>query len=165
MGKRRLKKFLCPVCDSFYFIEPTQEEIDNGLSYPLDEDFCYNCGWQYEESQLKDYDLKTQKNPLSINEQKKVYEQKIKEDPEYNYLDEIRPDPTPHPCPVCGKYIFEDVISHDICPYCGWEDDGLGDKLDDDRVSANGMTFAEYKQRYEDEIKKNPNYVWSKKLK
>ena len=28
-------------------------------------------------------------------------------------------------CPVCGEYEFEDVLCHDICPVCGWEDDGM----------------------------------------
>ena len=28
-------------------------------------------------------------------------------------------------CPVCGKYEFSGENSFDICPVCGWENDGV----------------------------------------
>lgn len=28
-------------------------------------------------------------------------------------------------CPICGKFIFETYSDCDICPVCGWENDGL----------------------------------------
>jgi len=28
-------------------------------------------------------------------------------------------------CPVCGKYNFAEENSFDICPICGWENDGV----------------------------------------
>ena len=66
--------------------------------------------------------------------------------------------PTPHSCPVCSKYTFQDKSCHDICPYCGWEDDGAQDDID--IINANYVTFHEYKARYEKLIKENPKYKW-----
>ena len=37
-------------------------------------------------------------------------------------------------CPVCGKYEFPEENSFDICPICGWENDG---------VQAHNHNFAE----------------------
>ena len=28
-------------------------------------------------------------------------------------------------CPVCRKYTFEEYADYDICPTCGWENDGV----------------------------------------
>lgn len=28
-------------------------------------------------------------------------------------------------CPVCGDYSFEFPDDYDICPFCGWENDGV----------------------------------------
>ena len=35
-------------------------------------------------------------------------------------------EPPRHPCVCCGFVVFtEPVGSYDICPLCGWEDDGV----------------------------------------
>lgn len=44
-------------------------------------------------------------------------------------------------CPVCGK---ETLNNHYICPYCGWEYDGITDK--DTYSPANTATIREYKE-------------------
>ena len=44
-------------------------------------------------------------------------------------------------CPVCGK---ETLNNHYICPYCGWEYDGITDK--DMYSPANTTTIREYKK-------------------
>ena len=28
-------------------------------------------------------------------------------------------------CPICRKYTFEEYADYDICPTCGWENDGV----------------------------------------
>ena len=68
--------------------------------------------------------------------------------------------PTPHKCPICGKYEFADNCCFDICPYCGWEDDGTED--DTTILGANDLRFSEYKKRYEHYIQENPKYRWDK---
>ena len=68
--------------------------------------------------------------------------------------------PIPHMCPVCGKTEFADECCYDICKYCGWEDDGTED--DSPYLGANDLRFSEYKRRYNQYIKDNPNYRWDK---
>ena len=68
--------------------------------------------------------------------------------------------PTPHRCPVCGKYEFADKCCYDICPHCGWEDDGTDD--DTPILGANDLRFSDYKKRYERYIQENPAYRWDK---
>ena len=118
------------------------------------------CGWRFDERQIIDNDLKIDVNELSINEYKEWYKNKVKENPNYNYLDENKPEPSPHKCPVCEKYEFKDQLSYDICPYCGWEDDGFDDDHLKNDISASGCTYQEYKKQYEEKIKNNPKYKW-----
>ena len=34
-----------------------------------------------------------------------------------------------HPCPVCGRTMFEEYDSYDICMVCGWEDDAMQEEF------------------------------------
>ena len=52
------------------------------------------------------------------------------------------------------------TISFDICPYCGWEDDGTED--DTTVLGANDLRFSEYKKRYERYVQEDPKYRWDK---
>ena len=30
-----------------------------------------------------------------------------------------------HPCPVCGRTVFREYDSYEICSFCGWEDNAF----------------------------------------
>ena len=162
MGRNKLKKYLCPICSNYYFTELSKEEIEEGIK--MEDDFCTICGWHYVKEQVEDHSLVTEINKMSFDDYKKWYENKKKENPEYNYLEDHKPSAKPHICPVCGKYEFSDEFSYDICPYCGWEDDGFEAEHHKNHKSSVGYTFAEYKKIYENLVKENPNYKWKDKL-
>jgi len=46
-------------------------------------------------------------------------------------------------CPVCGKYDFAAENSFDICPICGWENDGV---QADDHSYAGGANLLSVKE-------------------
>lgn len=100
---------------------------------------------------------------MSLNEYKVWYAEKIRENPSYNFFEEETDNytPTPHKCPVCGKYTFRDACCFDICPFCGWEDDGTED--DTEIIGANDLRFSLYQKRYKDYLVKDPAYRWDKK--
>lgn len=161
MGRNKLKKHLCPICGEYYFVELSQEEIEAGEK--MKDDFCTVCGWHYVEEQEKNHTLVTEINKMSFDDYKKWYNNKIKENPNYNYLEENSPADEPHMCPICGKYEFHDELSYDICPYCGWEDNGFDDiNHRDEPFNIYGKTFNQYKKEYEKMIRDDPNYKWKK---
>lgn len=149
----------CPVCGKFRFEELRWDDIYCGET--PESTWCRECGWYYSPEQAKSPDLKNSVNAMSLNEYKAWYNDKLKENPEYRYFDEVTDSyvPTPHKCPVCGKYEFEDKYCHDICSYCGWEDDGCDE---DNEIGANYMSFTDYKIRYNKYISDNSNYKWKK---
>src|SRR5215203_3060761 len=52
-----------------------------------------------------------------------------------------------YPCPACGFEVFEDSIgSYEICPLCGWEDDGVQLRFPAMRGGANGESLYEWQQ-------------------
>lgn len=142
---------LCPVCGDFYFSDLQEGDRVEKMQ-------CSRCGWRYDLHQMRNPDIKSGNNALSLNEYRECYTAKIKENPEYDYLTEAEPAPVPHHCPVCGKYVFRDENCFDICPFCGWEDDGTDDGSN--VIGANGMTFQEYKALYSQRIAADSNYRW-----
>lgn len=150
-----MKRTVCPVCGEFEFAPPKDDWFPTKESYENGEEYCSVCGWIYDENQLHDHNLKQGFNKLSVNECKKEFKEKRKLNPEYDYLDEHAPAPAPHKCPVCGEYEFEDERCHDICPICGWEDDGW---LDD--PMANKTTAAEARVIFKQKRLIDPNYTW-----
>lgn len=48
-------------------------------------------------------------------------------------------------CPVCEKYSFEYPDDYDICPVCGWENDGLQREQKDYWGGTNDLSVNEAK--------------------
>ncbi len=65
-------------------------------------------------------------------------------------------------CPICGKHFFKEVNDFNICPFCGWENDGM--QNDDENLSgmANELSQKEYRIVYLKLLNKQPDYVWEK---
>lgn len=155
--EKLFKPMKCPVCHDFYFSELTEDDIKYGLAQQ-----CTQCGWKYNLEQVKDPDLVDIQNGMSLKEYKKQYRKKIAKNPNYNYL-EANYTPRPHLCPVCGKHTFPDEGSFDICPECGWEDDGvMEDHPDGFEGNGNDLCLNDFRKRYEDLIKKNPHYRYKR---
>lgn len=70
--------------------------------------------------------------------------------------EEKQPAPLPHMCPICGETAFPDMLSYDICPFCGWEHDALPDG----ESGANDLNVEEYRARYNHLVAENPDYHW-----
>ena len=51
-------------------------------------------------------------------------------------------------CPVCGKYIFSERASYEICPVCGWEDDPVQRKDPSFAGGANMLSLEEARRSY-----------------
>lgn len=141
------KYYTCPICDKYDFIRDHKDEFDR----------CFHCGWVFDLNQYKDHSLKNGMNEKSVDEYKKEYEELIKEDPEYEWCEVMYP-PIPHKCPVCGKTTFPYENSHNVCHYCGWEDDVIMEEDPDFNTRANDLTLNEYKKRYQRIIEEDPNY-------
>lgn len=159
MDKNKKIKFplICPVCGVGLLYKA--KNYGNYTKTSID---CPYCGAIFDVESLSDYDKKNDIIFLSINDQIKEYEENIKSDP--NYYSKAHYDDTnePHMCPVCGEYKFPDFASFDICPICGWEDNGVD--LDDENGGwgTNGKTIFQVKKEFEEKRKKDPKYRWDK---
>ena len=67
-----------------------------------------------------------------------------------------------HKCPICGKTEFSSESSFEICDYCGWEDDGLQEYEPNYWGGANELSKEDYIKLYNETIKINSKYKWSK---
>lgn len=162
MANSVFKPMLCPVCGQYEFVDDTELEkaVPDYAGYQGDQ--CSHCGWIYDLAQTEDPNRKDGNNTLSLNEYIVWYQQKVAEDPKYDYSDSLY-EPTPHICPVCKKHRFSDSFSYEICPFCGWIDDGVMEAEPDKWAgNANDLCLNDYKARYEKLIQNNPTYKYNK---
>ena len=54
-----------------------------------------------------------------------------------------------YPCCCCGHEFLEEYDSFEICPVCGWEDDGLQNDLPDFGGGANDLSLNEARAAWE----------------
>lgn len=158
-GNRKIKPMLCPVCGKLEFEELTDWDYENLDIRDANEYQCRECGWYYDLEQTNDPDLEDQANKMSLNQYRAWYQEKLKENIAYEYWREEISDPEPHPCPLCGEYMFPDVLSSYICPVCGWQDTGF-EELPDEPDSEGQPTFNQHKKIFEEARKKDPNFRW-----
>lgn len=157
---KKFKPMMCPICDEMYFSEPNKDSYEEELEEYLNGEVqCRHCGWIYDLNQFENPDSHEGFNKLSLNEYKKEYEEKIKENPKYDYFEEHKPSLKPHKCPVCGEYEFKDELSSDICSVCGWEDTGF-ENVPDEKPSEYMMSFNETLTWFKNKRKLNPKYRW-----
>ena len=157
----QVEKSLCPVCKKFQFEPITWDDLYCGI-VPSDV-YCFSCGWHYDSQQSESPDKKNGANEMSLNEYKAWYAKKTEENSKYSFFNEETSNyvSSPHKCPVCGKYRFKDLYSFDICPFCGWEDDGSDE--DNNEISGpNNLRFSDYKKHYDKIIHQQPDYKWIK---
>ena len=160
MENKDFKPMECPVCHEYYFADDTDDEKNEPDYTGKLDDYCPHCGWEYDLYQFEHPDVANLTNELSLNEYKEWFQKKVEENPKYDYTEENYV-PTPHICPVCGKYEFKDLSSFDICPYCGWEDDELmEDEPDEWAGCANPLCLNDYRKEYQRLISENPDYIW-----
>lgn len=158
--EKKFKPMSCPVCDEMYFSGPHRDTYDEDIVDYLNGDVrCDHCGWIYDLYQAEHPDSKEGYNEMSVNEYKKWFENKLKENPDYDYSDEHRPAPVPHKCPVCGEYEFPNILSSDICPVCGWEDIGY-EEIPDEKPNDYMMSFNETVAWFKEKRKKDPKFRW-----
>lgn len=163
-NQKQIKPMLCPVCGKFYFSKLNDVDIDQvGLTPNTTQ--CRKCGWFYDLEQTKNPDLEHQANELSLNQYKAWYKEKIKKNRRWEYYLDFIGDPEPHLCPVCGEHKFKNILSYDICPVCGWQDDGMETDSDDYFNGEPSEYFLEYKKQFLEKRKINPKYNWWKEVK
>ncbi len=61
-------------------------------------------------------------------------------------------------CPVCARYKFQFDAMYEICPVCGWEDDGLQRDDPADDLGANTLCLNDYKKKWESGYR--PKWTW-----
>lgn len=142
---------LCPICGKEKF------NMDNHFI------FCNHCGW---EGNINVDERIEEVNGISIKDYKKVYEEYIKEHPDYcwkndkdaldKYMDSFKDYGSL--CPVCGEDSFEPDYRY--CYKCGWKYNFVQAQYTDFKESTNKLSLDEYKDNYSKIIKNDPNYMW-----
>ena len=59
------------------------------------------------------------------------------------------PEETLYKCPVCGKMTYSSRGTFEICPECGWEDEGIDGDDEETMFGPNGdCTIRQYREEY-----------------
>ncbi len=154
-NRKEFVEMLCPICGKYMFVDDTDLEKEDPDYEGKQDDFCPVCGWVYDLEQVNDPDLDNGKNRMNLKDYTKWYQTKISENPNYNYSDDNYVE-HPHICPVCGLHTFSDEGSFEICPICGWEDDGIMEKEPDRWAgTANDLSLNNFRKRYEESTARN----------
>lgn len=66
-----------------------------------------------------------------------------------------------HPCPVCGRTVFQEYDSYEICSFCGWEDNAFQEAHPYTGGGPNASLYS-CRKEYRRKIKLDPNYTWAK---
>ena len=66
-----------------------------------------------------------------------------------------------HPCPVCGRTVFQEYDSYEICSFCGWEDNAFQEKLPYTGGGSNASLHS-CRQNYRKKIAADPAYTWAR---
>ncbi len=143
---------LCPICKKEKF-------------YPDDYFiFCNHCGW---EGNLNVDDNIIELNGYSARDYRKVYQEYLKEHPNYIWKDDTEALEKymktfidyGYDCPVCGeKGVFNPDYRY--CYKCGWRYNYVQAQYPDFDDSSNKLSLNEYKEKYNKLVIKNPNYQW-----
>ena len=142
---------LCPICGKEKF-------------YPEDYFiFCNHCGW---EGNMNIDDSTVELNGFSAKDYKKVYQEYLKEHPNYiwkydkealnNYMDSFIDYGSK--CPCCSENSFDS--NHNYCYKCGWKYNFVQAQYPDYDDSSNKLSLNKYKEEFNDNIKNNPSYMW-----
>ena len=142
MDIKKYRTMMCPVCGEFEFSKLDDSDVEC-LNFVR----CHICGWICDAGQTDNPDSIDGYNGKSLNEYRIWFAEQRKHNPDYKYLEDNY-TPEPHKCPVCGKYKFMEIDSHDICPVCGWEDDSLMEEDTEYCNGANPCSLGEYRKRY-----------------
>ena len=66
-----------------------------------------------------------------------------------------------HPCPVCGRTVFQEYDSYEFCSFCGWEDNAYQEEHPYTGGGPNASLHS-CRKKYRRKIKLDPNYTWEK---
>lgn len=152
--KERLEKdnyILCPICGKEKF-------------YPEDYFiFCNHCGW---EGNINIDDNVVELNGFSARDYRKVYQEYLKEHPNYvwkenkdaldNYMDSFVDYGIK--CPCCSEESYDS--EHNYCYKCGWRYNFVQAQFPDFGNSSNKLSLNQYKEQYDKFTSSNPNYMW-----
>ena len=62
---------------------------------------------------------------------------------------------------MCGRTIFREYDSYDVCEFCGWEDNAYQEEHPYTGGGPNSSLYS-YRKKYRQKIVADPDYTWAK---